>query len=529
MTTPTKSDQNLLAAQLQQIDVCMEEGRAKDAQTLALQLAKMYPDNVDCWIMLSRACLGLVQFAQALEAAEKAVALGPNHPVARLVYIDALLRCGRIAEAHEVAKALESERKYDPFIVRRIAGFYTRTNHHAEAARLYERARILDPTNTALVYNLGGAHIALGELDKAEALLDGLVQKKPDEVDAYYTRATLRKWSPERNHVAAMEKVLANSPQGEWAEAALCYALAKELEDLGEWQRSFHYLKRGADARRRTLTYDLDIDLSMMGDVRREFDETYFAQPASGYADRSPIFVLGMPRSGTTLVDRILSSHSKVGSVGESKEFNTAIGRCSRGMTGHDIVEVGEARQLEPAVLGAEFCRAVDGLLAGYERLLDKTPRNFMYLGMIARALPNASIIHVRRHPVDGCYAVYKTLFRDAYYFSYDLIELGRYYLGYLQLMDHWRRVLPGRFLDVDYEDLVANQEAVSRRMIAFCGLEWEDACLSFEKNTSPSLTASAAQVRQPIYKSSVALWRHYERELEPLIGVLREGGVEIA
>jgi hypothetical protein len=142
--------------------------------------------------------------------------------------------------------------------------------------------------------------------------------------------------------------------------------------------------------------------------------------------------------------------------------------------------------------------------------------------------LPNASIIHLRRHPVDSCYAVYKTLFRDAYFFSYDLTELGRYYLAYLQLMDHWRRLLPGRFLDVDYEDLVENQEAVSRRMIGFCGLEWEEACLSFEKNTSPSLTASAVQVRRPIYKSSVALWRHYERELEPLTRILREGGVEI-
>jgi tetratricopeptide (TPR) repeat protein len=528
MTKPTQTETNLLLAQLQQIDVWIEGGLQNDAKELALQLTEKYLDNVDCWIMLSRACLGLVQFPQALDASEKAVEQGPSHPVARLLFIDSLLRCGRTNEAFEAAKVLELDRKNDPVVVRRLGNFCTRTNRHADAARLYERARVLDPTNPALVYNLVGAHIALGDLDKAVALLDGLLLRDPREFDAYYTRATLRKWSPEHNHVAAMEKVLANTPAGGWAEAALCFAVAKELEDMGEWQRSFVFLVRGADARRRTLTYDLSIDISMMDDVRHEFDESFFARPTSGYRDRSPIFVLGMPRSGTTLVDRILSSHSKVGSVGESKEFSEAIGRCSRGITGHEIVEVTEAKQLDSGILGADFCRAVDGLLPGRERLLDKTPRNFMYLGMIAKALPNASIVHVRRRPVDSCYAVYKTLFRDAYYFSYDLTELGRYYLGYLQLMDHWRRMLPGRFLDVDYEDLVANQEVVSRRVISFCGLDWEEACLSFEKNASPSLTASAAQVRQPIYKSSVALSRHYERELEPLIRVLREGGVEI-
>ena len=153
---------------------------------------------------------------------------------------------------------------------------------------------------------------------------------------------------------------------------------------------------------------------------------------------------------------------------------------------------------------------------------------NFYHLGQIAVALPDAPIVHLRRNPVANCYAIYKTLFRGGYIYTYDLIEMGRFYLGYLELMAHWRRVLPGRFLDVDYEELVTNQEEVTRRMVAWCGLEWEDACLSFEKNKSPSMTASVAQVRQPIYDSSVHQWRNYEKELEPLIRLFQDAGVKV-
>jgi hypothetical protein len=276
------------------------------------------------------------------------------------------------------------------------------------------------------------------------------------------------------------------------------------------------------------LDYDVNNELDMVSDVCRWFDSTYFDEGRPGYSVESPIFGLGMPRSGTTLVDRIVSSHSQVGSVGESKEFGRIIGFTAREQFGQEIVDVRQARELDPMALGKSYCAGVRSLLPDYPRLLDKTPRNFMHLGQILRALPNAKIIHVRRNPMDSCYAVYKTLFRDGYYFSYDLIDLGRYYLGYLDLMAHWRRLLPDNFLDVDYEEMVENQEGTSRRIIAFCGLPWEDVCLSFEKNTSSLLTASAAQVRQPIYKTSVALWRHYERELEPLAAVLREGGATV-
>jgi len=514
---------------LDDIEVLLAQGQVGNAQLKAQLFCDAHPGDVDGWIMLGRISLERKLFAKALEAGERAVALMPKDITAQLLHLDGLFRCGMNAEAFEVSKRLLAEKRNDAMVNKRIGNFFTRTNRHAEAARCYERVRVLSPADHSIIYNLVSARIALGQLDDAAFLFDDLLRKDPDEYPAYYTRATLQKWTAEKNHVGEMEKILGHMPAGHLEEPTLCYSLAKELEDMKEWPRAFSYLKRGADARRKLLsTYDVQGELDLMEEVKEHFNEAYLGDARAGFSQGSPIFVLGMPRSGTTLVDRIISSHPLVGSVGESKEFGRVLSQLGHERYQQEIVDVPQACALEPHAIGEAFWVSIKGLLPGYERLLDKTPRNFMHLGHILKALPNAKIIHLRRHPIDSCYAVYKTLFRDGYLFSYDLEDLGRFYLGYLDLMAHWRRVLPGRFLDVDYEALVENQEAVTRQMIDFCGLEWNEACLSFEKNASPTLTASAAQVRQPIYKSSVALWRRYEKELDPLIRVLEAGGVKI-
>ena len=531
MTSPTQVETDPLKTQLERIDDHLRQDLPFVAKSLAVRFVAEHPSNIDGWIMLGRACVALREYDKALDAGEKATAIDSGHPAARLLFIEGLLRSGRNDEALNTTRSLEKDRQFDPVVMHEVGWAYSRMNKHADAVRCYERVRILQPINRPVVHNLAGAYIALGELEKAEAIFNDVLRKDAHEVDTYYNRATLRKQTRERNHIAEMEGVLAGVKPGENAEIVLCYALARELEDLGEWKRSFTYLKRGANAFKRISPYRVEIDLALMNEIRVQFDEAFFAQHPVGYPDESPIFVLGMPRSGTTLIDRILSSHSKVGSVGESDEFSHLIIRRTRPdgpQEGIDVRHIRKARNLDWDSTGREYCRAVRGLLPGYEHLLDKTPRNFLYVGLILAALPNAKIVHLRRQPVDSCYAIYKTLFRQGFPFSYDLQDTGHFYLGYRELMEHWRRVLPGRFLDVDYEDLVDHQEKVSRRMISFCGLEWEDACLSFEKNTSPSATASAAQVRRPIYKSSVALWRRYEQELQPLIRILREGGIQI-
>jgi tetratricopeptide (TPR) repeat protein len=512
---------------LDNIRDCLNRGRIGEAKGLALAFTRANPSNADGWFQLARAHTQLTCYGQALASAERGLALAPRHPTGMLVSIESKLGLGRIAEALTDAHQLERERSNDPSAIVQIGYCYTRTNRHKDAARCFERVRVLQPGNYAVLHNLAGSYVALGEPERAGRLYEELLRKEPRAYETYYTRGTLGRQTPEKNHVAEIERVLAVVPRGGAAEVPLCFALAKELEDLGEWKRSFEFLKRGADIRHKLAAYDVDADLGAMDDIKHYFDSNFRASAATGAGSESPIFVLGMPRTGTTLIDRILCSHSQVGSVGECDEFFRALVRAAHGEGAK--LDLKRAGPIAWDRVGTEYRRAVAGIEPDRSRLVDKTLPNFLYIGPILTALPGAKIVHVRRNAMDTCYAVYKTLFRQAFEYSYDLTGLGRYYLGYKAMMEHWAEVLPGRFLTVDYEELVGGQEQASRRLVAFCGLEWEDACLSFEKNASPSFTASAAQVREPIYTSSVQLWRHYESELAPLRLVLEEGGCNIA
>jgi hypothetical protein len=275
------------------------------------------------------------------------------------------------------------------------------------------------------------------------------------------------------------------------------------------------------------LSYRVEDDARAMREIASVFDAEALARVERGDRNPRPIFIVGLPRSGTTLIDRILSSHSRVESLGEVSDFATALMRAApKAKDKFDLIR--ESASVDFAAVGRAYRGTTGAVATGAAWAIDKTPINFLYLGPIALALPDAVIIHVRRGAMDVCYAMYKTLFRMAYPFSYDLSDLARYYLAYRELMAHWGATLPGRFLEIAYEDLVANQERTTRGLVAHCGLDWEDACLAFEKNDRPSLTASAAQVRQKIYGSSVGLWRSYCGELEPLARALRDAGVDI-
>lgn len=491
-----------------------------------VQFVEAHPFHRDGIVLLGCTLLELGGFAHALEMGRRAMRLAPHHSMARFLVIDSLLGLGHYRAAIAAAKSLEQDRGGDPETLLRLGDIYARTLRYDAALKCYGEAGALDPANSSLAKKMVSANLALGRLDAAEAGLDALLRRDQQRAEAQYLRSTLRRWTSQNNHLRELELVLADaSPQDE---PFLCYALAKELEDVGEWQRGFAYLRRGADSQRRQLRYDPAAELAQIEETIAVFGRDFAAGTNEGYGEAAPVFVLGMPRSGTTLADRIVSSHSQVASIGEAKEFGRAIEACVLGATGRAVATAQKARQLPPSVLGREYARATGELLPHYPHLLDKTPRNFLFIGLILKALPNAKIIHMGRAPMDACYAIYKTLFREAWNFSYDLEELGRYYAAYRRLMAHWHKVFPGRILDVSYENLVTHQEAETRRMLAFCDLTWEEACLCFEKNPGPSLTASAAGVRQPIYKTSVELWRRYEAELAPLRRVLEGEGLLI-
>lgn len=487
---------------------------------------KSPPSGIDDWLALARDRQRKGDFAGALAAAEKAIIADASHTGARLLQIEALLHCGRAADALRELAQLEARANSDAQLLQAIAQVYTHTNHHMDAARCCRQAVELDPHNTRHRYNLATAEIALGCLDEAESLLDGVIAAAPADYDAYYNRATLRKQTLEHNHVRELESALSQA-RGQGAQIPLAYALAKEFEDLGEHNRSFEFLFQAAGARRRQLSYRVEDDVAAMTAIQRAFGRAVFENAPSGHDDTRPVFIIGLPRSGTTLAERILSAHSRVESEGESSTLAVALVRTAGpGLSKSELIR--RAAALDFAALGRAYCSSVPVRDEAALRFVDKTPLNFLYLGLIALALPNARIVHLRRGAMDVCYAMYKTLFRMAYPFSYDLTDLGRYYLAYHRLMEHWRHVLPGRFLDLDYETLVASPERETRRLIAHCGLEWETSCLAFDTANTPSLTASAAQVRQPIYTSSVGAWRRHAAALEPLTKILRDGGIDL-
>ena len=443
----------------------------------------------------------------------------PNRTQAAIREASQLSAKGQAAEAARRLTGFVDACRDDPAARDELGQALFHAGRFADAADL-----VGDADDLASLSCLAAARVALGDLQGAEQAFDRAIALHPSDGSAWYNRATLRRWAPNRNHVEALTGALGRvDPVGE---ISIRYALAKELEDLGRYAESFDQLRRGADLRRARLSYQVSMDTDAMAVIAAAFDDRWLASaPAADQSRPGPIFILGLPRSGTTLVDRILSSHSQVASLGEIPDFAMALMETTP-RPSNRAAFITAAAAADPTALAARFLER----LAGYERaapfLIDKTPANFLYIGLIARALPQARIIHVARDPMDVGYALYKNLFQTGCPYSYDLGDIGRYMGAARRLMTHWRGGLPGRIIDVRYEELVDDIDGEARRLVAACGLPWEDACRDFHLNSAPSATASAAQVRRPLYRDSLALWKRYETELAPLQAVLSQEGV---
>jgi tetratricopeptide (TPR) repeat protein len=523
MSTPIGKD--AAEALLDRIEASLGRGQIKDAERLSRGFVSQYPARFEGLVLLGRALQKQGQLRAALEAALAARRLSQGHPAAELLTIECLLQLGECEPALAALSQLRLRAHGHSRLLQDVAQIYTHLNRHQEAEQCYAQAAALTPEDPGTLYNWSTALTGLGRLEAAEQCLDRVIELAPLDFDAYYNRSTLRRQTSERNHIAALEACQRAAGANPAARVPLGYAMAKELEDLGEYAKSFVALRSAADTRRRALSYQVEADTDGMADIERCFDARYIARPGAGHTDSRAVFIVGLPRSGTTLIDRILSSHSAIESRGESSDLGTTVmGMASPSRSKRELIE--RTARLEPADVGREYCARLPR--AARAHIIDKTPVNFLYVGLIAKALPQARIIHVRRHAMDVCYAMYKTLFRMAYPFSYSLDDLGRYYLAYQRLMSHWHKLLGSRLIEVDYEAIVAHQEAETRALLQRCGWQWEPACLEFHRNEGPSLTASAAQVRQPIYSSSVGLWRRYASELEPLASRLRRAGVAV-
>jgi tetratricopeptide (TPR) repeat protein len=467
----------------------------------------------------------------ALDKIDRALALDARDPRFLMHRAQCLMALGRRPDAFAAAEAAERWAGADPAILDAAGTLYSYGGEQKRALAAYDRAAALAPRNPQFLYNRATVRRFLGLLAEAEDDYDRVIALKPADFEAYKNRADLRTQTAERNHIAELE-ALSVRPFADWrSEVQIRYALAKEYEDIGNFAKSFENLTRGANQRRRHMRYDIAADVDTVQWIMDAYPEGP-AAAAQGRGEDAPIFIVGLPRSGTTLVERILASHSQLFAAGELDCFALALVDAVRRQTGRaqmprrDLVM--NSASLDFAELGRDYIKRAYAASSGGGRFIDKMPLNYLYCGLIRRALPNAKIVHLTRHPMAVCYAMYKTLFKDGYPFSYDLAETGGYFLAYRRLMAHWRTKMPGTIYDLSYEALVGDPQSETRRLLAFCGLDWEDGCAQFHANPAASTTASAVQIRRPIYDSALSQWRNYETELAGLRAQLTAAGVAI-
>ena len=320
-----------------------------------------------------------------------------------------------------------------------------------------------------------------------------------------------------------MERRLAEEPLDEDARVHFLFTLGKALEDQQEYARAFELYEEGCALQRMRIAYD-PVDTEVINERIREVFTAEFIAEHSGHgcADPAPIFIVGLPRSGSTLIEQILASHSQVEGTAELPDVGRVIGSLPARCEGQPYPEgLRLLAEGEWCQLGELYLEHTRRHRTGLPRFTDKMPNNFPSIGLIHLMLPHAKVIDARRHPLDSCFGSFKQHFAQGQTFTYDLVEIGEYFLEYRRMMRHWQQVLPGRVLEVRYEDMVNDQEGQTRRLLEYCGLPWEDSCLRFYETKRAVRTASSEQVRQPIYTSSVNHWRHFRDELAPLIEVL--------
>jgi tetratricopeptide (TPR) repeat protein len=483
------------------------------------------PDYAEANCALGDALRALKHHDRALACYDEALDVDPDYVEALLGRGSALRGLTREGEAiGSYGRALEIAPD-NVEALNALAAALQGANRHQEALAHLRRALIVKPLSGKTQLSLGAILEELGRTEEAQRAFATAIEIEPENVRfrvALTTSKRVRDGDPDLAAMEAWARTIDERPPDE--QLLLHFGLGKAFSDVGRNEQSFSHLLAGNALRRQQLAYDEAATLATFDRIRATFTTEFMNErQGAGYSSPLPIFIVGMPRSGSTLIEQVLASHPRVFGGGErhdladamitvvGKGARTAYPEMVRGLTASQIYRI-----------GARYVERLEAAAAGSmksERITDKMLANFCFAGLIHLALPHARIVHSRRDPIDTCLSCFSQLFAAEQPFAYDLGELGRFYRAYSTLMAHWRRVIPaGVVLDVDYEELVADFEVQARRLIAHCGLEWDAACLSFHQTERLVRTASVTQVRQPIYKSSVGRWRPDPERMRPLV-----------
>jgi tetratricopeptide (TPR) repeat protein len=525
-------------------------GRHADSIATFDKALAINPNNLIAWNNRGLALEALGRDAEAADSFGRALALRPGTPQIHFSLGNALYRLERyedaadhyrrtaaawptFARAHaNLGNALAKLEQWDAALqsLTRAANLKSDASP-AELAQLHiaiantlrklqrdqdslpsiEKALEFDPGNADIIARKAHTLFLLGRLEDARKLAEQAIDLKPDWMPTYVTLAQIKRLAADDPAIAQMETLLADSRSQPTNDVAnLHFATGKAYDDIGEFDRAFAHFAAGNQIKRRNTDYDEEREFRDKSRIEEIFSPEMMNDKAGqGETSDQPIFIIGMPRSGTTLVEQIIASHPLVFGAGEQTAFSASV-------TADEIRKV-----------GSDYLARMNRIVPNQGRFTDKMPDNYNYAGLIHLALPNAKIVHVRRNPLDSCLSMFSTNFENPPKYAHDLGELGRYYRRYQQLMAHWRTVLPeDAMIDVRYEEVVDDIEGQARRLIAFCGLDWDDACLAFHKRVGTVRTASAFQVRQPIYRRSMERWRNYEKHLAPLIAALGDASV---
>ncbi len=499
------------------------EGRIPEAETLLRAHLKQAPTDVAAIRMLAEVAARMGRDEDAEALLSRCLELAPGFHAARQNHALVLNRCNRHADAlAQVERLLEIE-PVNPGYRNLQAVILCRIGDYAPAIEIYDALVAEHPRHAKIWMSYGHALKTAGRQDDAIAAYRKSIALNPEFGDAYWSLANLKTFRFTADELQAMRGQLARDDLDAEHRQHFEFAIGKALEDAGEYADSFQHYQRGNALRRQQVPYSAADTSARVERAKQVYTREFFAQRSgSGSSAADPIFIVGLPRAGSTLIEQILSSHSAVEGTMELPELIALTRTLRRQVDGvdaktyHDVLAALDVDQLRE--LGERYIdRTRIHRKTGARLFIDKMPNNFAHIGLIHLALPKAKIIDARRHPLACCFSGFKQHFATGQAFTYDLGDTGRYYRDYVELMTHFDEVLPGRVHRVIYENMVADTEAEVRRLLAHCGLPFEEQCLRFHENTRAVRTASSEQVRKPIYREGVDHWRHYEPWLGPM------------
>jgi tetratricopeptide (TPR) repeat protein len=514
-TSPTLSQAHALRA----------AGDRRGAEKLCQGLLETEPGNIMALRLLAFIATDEENFTGAENLLRRIVSLAPESAAAAHDLARFLGDRGRYPEAIELLEPVTAKDNAYPDVQRTLGDMLGIVGRSADALLAYENCLAKRPDDPPAL--LGRAHMLRieGESEEAVKCYRQCINTRPEFGDAWWNLATMRDYEASDEDVSSMLKLLESGAVAEGSEIPFRFALARAFEKRDDYERAWEQYVKGNAAKRALVKYDpVEIE-SQNRAIKEVFDASLpGAKSASTPSDVTPIFVLGVPRSGSTLIEQILASHSSVAGCGELPYIimlsTTVAASRSDGLRYPKIMNELDESQLTG--LGRSYLHyAMSHNVDGKPLFTDKMPANFSHVGFINQILPHAKIIDARREPLATCIANFRQLFAQGKNQSYDLTELGEYYLQYVDMMNHWDEVLPGTVLRVHYEDVVANIESQVRRILDYCELPFEEACVDFYKSTRAVNTASSEQVRQPLYSSAVDFWKNYEPYLDELREVL--------